>query len=622
MLKAPKHPDLTMIARRLMAATTLVYDAETNGLDWRTNKTVGHVLTFSGDPADSFYLPIRHGGGSNMDPAKVNGLLASVARTRPTLRWVFFNGAFDLKFMHNDDIHPAGPLEDTSINAFLIDERQNKFSLDACCKFMNVQEKKGDDLYKYMAGVFGGEPDRNQMANYWRLSGLDPVGVDYATGDGTSTWQLWEKQQPELDAQELRTVWAVECRCIRVLHRMMIRGIRIDEERLEQVIRLVNREYDKAHSMLPKDFNEKAPSQLKKFFTDHGITDWPTTPKGNPSFGEHWLETNEPGKRIIKARKLRHLKNSFLTPMKERHLWRGRVHTNYNQTRGEEFGTITGRLSSNDPNLQQVHKRDKLLGSVFRSIFIPDDGMIWSSRDYSQIEPRLLAHYANVKVLLDGYLDDPPIDAHTSVAQRANIDRQSGKTLNQALLTGAGNAKAASMLGRPMAEAMQIVEQYFKSMPEIKPFQRRSSNVMLARGYVRSLLGRRARLEDPRFAYKTLNRLLQCGNADIIKKAMADVDEYYASEGDRVHLLNNIHDDLCDQFREDDRHIHARATEIMTDYGPNGQSVYIRVPLTIEDGEGPDWAVATYGAETVRASWQKMGDDYVQVKPKKRRRAA
>jgi DNA polymerase-1 len=599
--------DLHLIERRIAGSKALVIDTETNGLDWRRNQTVGYVLTFGPAPDESLYLPIRHEGGGNLDPDKTLSMIRGALSIRHDLRIVGFNLGFDLKMMEGDRVRVPGPLEDASINAFLIDERQPKFSLDSCCKFMGVQEKKGDAMYAHLAAKFGGKAEKSQMANFYKLAGDDPVAVDYATGDGTSTWQLWQKQQQSLDDQDLRRVWDVECRVIRVLHRMMVRGIRIDEERLQQVMRVIDRRLEAARAALPKDFNEKAPSQLKKLFTDSGHTDWPLTPKGNPSFAEEWLETNPIGQKVVAVRKLSHLKEAFLVPMLERHLFKGRVHTNFNQTRGEQFGTITGRLSSNEPNLQQVPKRDELLGSVFRSIFIPDEGKVWSSRDYNQVEPRLLAHYGKVRILIDGYFADPPIDAHKAVALAAGIERQAGKTLNQALLTGAGRAKATLMLGMPPAEARKVVDAYFASMPEIQPFQRRASDVWIARGYLRSVLGRRARLEDVRHSYKAVNRILQLGNADIIKKAMADVDEYYASEGDRVHLLNNIHDDLCDQFHPDDRAVHDRATELMEDFGP-GRSVPLDVPLRVDDGQGPDWAVATYGLDTVREAWQTMGD--------------
>lgn len=618
--KQPAGIDLGVIERRIKEVRVLVIDEETTGLDWKRDKSIGHVLAFGPAPDDSIYIPIAHTGGGNLDKNKVNGAIKAGLKKNPTIRLVNHNLAFDLKFLNNEGLHHSlfGPLECTMVNACLVDERQRSFSLDACAEFAGVQSKKGVGLYEYLASKFGGEANKNQMEHYHKLRGDDPVAVEYATGDGTSTYQLWMKQQEEIDKQELRQAWEIECRVIRVLHRMTSRGIKIDEERLAQVKKIVLARMEKLAKLLPKDFNVKAPTQMVKFFTEHGHTDWPLTPKGNPSFAEEWLETNEPGRNIIAVRKLRHLDNSFITPLQKHHIWHQRVHTTFNQTRGEEFGTITYRLSSNDPNLQQVHKRDSLLGSVYRSVFVPDKGMTLGTADYAQIEPCLLAHYGSVRTLLDGYLADPPIDAHSSVARTVfgpnftKEEREKAKRINQAILTGAGTRKIASMVGGDRAES--LVDQYHASMPEIRKVQRRSADVLRARGFVRCLLGHRARLEMGSsqygdFAYKALNRLLQVGNAGILKKSMADIDEFYASEGDRVHLLLNIHDDLVTQFAEEDRHIYNKGLEIMQDFGP-GKSVHVDVPIRVDAKDGANWAEATYGIETVKKKWAEMGGKY------------
>ena len=621
--KQPTGPDLGQIERRIKEVKrteALVIDEETTGLRWQTDKTIGHVLAFGPAPDDSIYLPIAHTGGANLDRNKVNGAIIAGLKANPGIRLVNHNLAFDLKFMAKEGLRHGlfGPLECTMINACLIDERQRSFSLDACAEFAGVQSKKGTGLYEYLAKKFGGEPNKNQMQHYHKLAGNDPMAVEYATGDGTSTYQLWQAQQVELDNQDLRQAWEIECRVIRVLHRMTSRGIRIDEERLAQVRKVVIARMEKLAQLLPPNFNVKAPTQMIKFFTDHGISGWPTTGKGNPSFAEEWLETNEPGRNIIAVRKLRHLINSFITPLQETHIFNGRVHTNFNQTRGEEFGTITYRLSSDHPNLQQVHKRDSLLGSVYRSVFVPDKGMLLGTADYAQIEPCLLAHYGQVKVLLEGYLSTPTIDAHSAVARSVfgpeftKEEREKAKRVNQAVLTGAGKDKIATMVGGDKAE--KFVDDYHRSMPEIRTIQKHSANVMRSRGYVKCLLGHRARLEHGQskfgdFAYKTLNRLLQVGNAGILKKSMADIDEYYASEGDRVHLLLNIHDDLVTQFAEEDRNIYNKGLEIMQDFGP-GKSIYVDVPIRVDAKDGNNWAEATYGIETVIKKWKEMGGIY------------
>jgi DNA polymerase-1 len=196
---------------------------------------------------------------------------------------------------------------------------------------------------------------------------------------------------------------------------------------------------------------------------------------------------------------------------------------------------------------------------------------------------------------VDGYTKQPSVDAHTAVALAANIDRQSGKRLNQALLTGAGAKKAASMLGKPMDEAMAIVNQYFKSMPEIKVLQAEAANVLRVRGFVRSILGRRSRLQAPGFEYKAVNRLLQCSNADMIKVSMVRIDEMCRSVGG-IDMLNNVHDSLDIQYTPDRERAYRDALEIMCDFPE------IRVPIEIEEDSGPDWGWASYGED----SWKKI----------------
>lgn len=620
--------DLNQIAQRIDDAKELVIDVETTGLDWKRDHSVGYVLTFSADPADSIYLPIRHGGGGNLNPDQTLAMLRRHL-CRPTLHTIGFSYGFDLKFMHRDSVEVTGPLEDAQINAYLIDENQRSFALDACCITMKVQEKKGEELYKHLAGRFGGPPGRKQMGNYWKLAGDDPIAVDYAVGDGTSTWQLRDAQLPWIEAQGLTEIWQIENRCIRTLHRMMVRGVRIDEERLAQVRQIIQRQLAQVRHRLPSGFNENAPTQLKQIFTEADITDWPMTApsrthqNGIPSFAEHWLVTTPLGRDIVAVRKLSHLENSFLRPLAERHLWHGRVHTTYNQTRGEERGTITGRLSSSEPNLQQVNKRDPVLGSLFRSIFIPEPGHIFGSADYSQIEPRLLAHFAQIRILIEGYMSDPPVDAHSAVAIAANIPRQAGKQLNQALLTGAGRRKAALMLNRPQAEADRIVDDYFRAMPELNKnspavpghggFQQYATGVMERRGYIKSLMGRRSREPNKNFAYRALNRILQLTNADILKRSLAEIDEYLVAQGDTTFLLNNVHDNLDFSYHPDNHQVYQRALAMMIeDYGP-GAKFDLTVPLTIEVDEGANWAEASYGIGTVRDAFAEMGGDYDRI---------
>lgn len=622
LMTRPHLWSLDEIERRIVGSPCMVIDVETSGLDWKTDYICGWVLGFGPRPEDSTYVPVRHAINNYVTPDKMIRLMKTAVRRNPTIKVVGFAMGFDLKFMakaglHFDEFH--SPFEDAQINAFLLDELRRSFSLDACAREAGVTEKKGDNLYNHLARKFGGEPNRDQMGNFHKLPGDDFYAVDYALGDSQSTWELWKRQQRDLDDQDLRNIWDIECRCIRAITRMEYLGVRVDEEQLERVSKLVDRAIKRNSKGLPDDI--RSPKQMVKLFTDRGHKgEWETTEKGNPSFTESWMADHPLGKIVLAQRKLTNLRDSFLNPMRERHLHNGRVHTTFNQTRGEEYGTITGRLSSSQPNLQQVPKRNPLMGPVFRSIFIPDDGMIFAEDDLNQCEPRLLAHYGEVEVLIDGYLSDPPIDAHSAVAIAGfgydpkdssienKIKRGYGKTLNQALLTGAGNTKAAAMLGIPMQDALRIVNAYFKQMPEIKTLQNESSGVFRSRGYLTSLLGRRMRLDDIRFAYRATNRLLQTGNADMLKLMVARVDELLVAEKaqDRINLLLNIHDSLVFQFKPEGRKLHDRAIEIMKDFGPNGQSTYLMVPMEVESGEGPNWAVASYGDADVKRAFKEL----------------
>lgn len=608
----PSESDiLATVSTRLKASKDVVIDVETSGLDWRKCFSCGYVLNFSADPRDGFYLPIRHEGGGNLNPEKTLRMLREGINGREDLRTIYYHGAFDLKFMHVDGIHPAGWIEDGMINAVLIDERQPGFSLEKSCEFAGVTPKLGEALYAHLAEKFGGAATRRtQMGNYWRLAGDDPYAVEYALGDGVSTWELVEIQQGPLDTQDLRRVWEVECRLIPILHKMMMRGIKIDQERLAQVRRLIAAKYQAAMRKLPEGFNTNASTELAKLFTDRGI-EFPHTARGNPSFTESWLETIELGQQILAARRLRHLEESFLGPLANEHLWNGRVHCNYNQTlTADDFGVISGRLSCNEPNLQQVHKRNKLLGSLFRSIFIPDSGLEWISADYKQIEPKLAAHYAQIKSWIAGYLADPPINAHSVVGEMAKVEYDLAKRLNQAMMLGAGRLKISLMMGGSLDQAVDVMRRYWHAVPELKRFREECGLVWKTRGYIRSLLGRRARIATERDDYKGVSRLLQMSNADILKRSMVLIDDYLEDNPSATAMINNIHDDIAFQTEATlDKNILKGCFEIMRDYGP-GRSIDITLPMDVDIGRGRNWAEATYGVETVKKSFEEMGGRY------------
>jgi len=581
------------VSTRLSRATMVVVDVETNGLDWRTNKICGYVFTFGPLEEDTFYLPVRHESGPNLPASKVRAMILS--HQLDPRHWIGHNLAFDLGFLHAEGIILNGTFEDTMINAALLDEFRRSFSLENCADEAGVQAKKSSEIKEHIEDTFGESFGRNYMGQYWRLPADDGFAIEYAKGDGTTTWQLHDYQTSKIIEQGLQQVHKVECDLIPVLNRMTMRGIKVDTDRLHKLRFVMQATLIKAESAIGEDVNINSPTQIQKLHEKNGEFGWPTTPTGRPSFPEEYLRTTAIGKKIVAVRKAKRMIDAFIDPMIERHLHKGRVHSSFNQLRGDDFGTVTGRLSSSNPNLQQVPKRDEEVGVLFRSIFKPDDGMIWGSADYSQCEPRLLAHYSGCKVLVDGYTMQPPVDAHTAVANAAGIDRQSGKRLNQALLTGAGTKKAASMLGKPMEEAMEIVNQYFNAMPEIRTLQSHAADVMKSRGYVKSILGRRSRLEGRGYEYKAVNRLLQCSNADMIKLSMVNIDRMCREVGG-IDMLNNVHDSIDFQYTPGREKAYRDALATMCDFP------MLRVPIEVEEDSGPDWGWASYGED----SWRKI----------------
>ena len=605
--------------RRLKESKKVVYDAETSGLSWLRNHTVGHVLTFGPAPTDSYYIPVRHFGGGNFNgnfihipqtatdwKGDVHPVEKEIIREldRSDMEVVFHNGAFDLKFLYRLGLRFAAKrYEDTMLNEVLLDEWSPSVSLDASCKRRKVPQKVAT-IYDYIAKTVPESKGiaKNAMAWFWKLSGDDPQVVEYAEQDGCSTWCLQAAQTPELHLQNLQLVHSVECRVIPVLARLMTRGVRVDVDRLRQVKEIVEDRKKKAREALPQDFNTRAPTQVRALMEKNGHIDWPMTAptkafkNGQPSFTEQWLIKSDIGKAIVDLRKLENLENSFLNPMLETHLFEGRVYPEYHQMRGDEYGTVTGRLSSSNPNLQQVSKRNKDLGQLHRSIFVPDDGMDWGSADYKQMEPTLLAYYSRCKVLMEGFHADPPLDPHQAVADSMGMsdNREIAKRINQTLITGGGKGVLVSKYGVDPDKVGEYWDKYFEAMPEIKILQRQASFKMAQRGYVLSLLGRRCRLNDPKKNYVGLNRLLQTGNADCLKLKLCEIDDFLRSEGDdKCNLLTNVHDAFDFQFKPEYKRVYDEALKIMTSFGPS-DVIELDVPVRVDHKEGASWASATW----------------------------
>src|SRR5262245_9460124 len=339
------------ILRRLQAAKQVVYDAEASGLDWRKNHIVGHTIAFGPAPADSHYLPVRHGGGGNLcaHPAPTSafnwdGELHPIeadlikALDRQDLTIVGHHLDYDLKMLCQLGFELNAKCIDTQINAALLDEYKRSYRLEVCAHDAGVEAKKVEEITTYIRSKFADvKSEKDAMGEFWRLAGDDLTSVSYATGDGTSTWQLNNWQLPQLGAQELDRVWGIECRLIPVLVRMSLVGVRVDPERFTQTRIDIKQKITELEAKFPEHFNVRSPKDVQWWMEQHGVTDWPMTapslkfPNGQPLLNKEWLEKSDAGQDITAVRELATLRDSFFGPLQEKHIYNDRVHTNFNQ---------------------------------------------------------------------------------------------------------------------------------------------------------------------------------------------------------------------------------------------------------------------------------------------------
>lgn len=603
--------------RVVREAPVIAYDTETSGVDWKRNSVVGYVIT--ANHSANYYIPVRHGGGGNLLDPHCGPLSAPDDRTvahsfeielqrafehrrRMGYLTVGHHLLFDMQMSANHGVDLGRNCECTQNNAAMLDEYMRSFSLESCAAKAGVTAKKGDALYARLAELFGGKAERSQMGNYWRLPGNDPAAVEYAIGDGITTLELRNWQHKGIEAEELGLIHGIESRLIRTVFRMGRRGIKVDEEYIGQLIEAIAQETIEAEKKLPARFNSRAPSQVRALMESLGHTNWPMTapsknfPNGQPSFTEKWLKTNDAGKAIIKLRQLTNLMNTFVTPLKERHIHNGRVHAELHQLKSDEYGVVAGRFSCSDPNLQAIHKRNKELGRKFRRIFVADDGMEFWEGDYKQMEPCLFAHYSKDRALVEGYNAVPPRDVHQLVADAFGCERDpTAKRMNMGILTGMQPKTFAGHMGWTLEEATTQWNKWFATFPGVRDFQKLAKDVFRGSGYVRTILKRRCHLDNPQYAYRGTSRIIQGSNADIVKERLLKCDEALEAAGDPLHLLMTVHDSF--EWQADRGEAGEKLSrEIVREFCDLQSPPFnMRVPVGMDVGHGPDWATATYG---------------------------
>jgi DNA polymerase I-like protein with 3'-5' exonuclease and polymerase domains len=296
------------------------------------------------------------------------------------------------------------------------------------------------------------------------------------------------------------------------------------------------------------------------------------TPTGQPKFDKNFLSTHDSplAKMVVEAREINKARTTFIESI-TKHSYRGRIHAEIHQMRSDQGGTVTGRFSYSNPNLQQIPARHGILGPLIRSIFIPEKDHEWGIFDYSQQEPRLVVHYASLRHFtgagrfVDSYQEDETTDFHTMVSEMADIPRKQAKTINLGLFYGMGKGKLMSQLGVNLETASELLASYNERVPFVKQLMNDTMNKAGKKGYLSTLEGRRCRFDqwEPTnewgqkslplaeaqqqygehmikraWTYKALNRLIQGSAADQTKKAMLAL----YKEGYLAHI--QVHDEL------------------------------------------------------------------------------
>jgi DNA polymerase I-like protein with 3'-5' exonuclease and polymerase domains len=549
------------------------------------------------------YFPIAHEGGGNMDRTRVLSWLKDILEAPSTK--VFHNAIYDVCWLRAMGFKINGDIACTMIAAALTDENRFRYDLNSL-SWHYLGYGKNEAALAEAAEEWGIDP-KSEM---YKLPAMH-VGA-YAERDAEVTLGLWQEMKKEIINQDLEDIFDLESDLFHCLVDMRFKGVRVDIERAHAMKKeLIAQEKELLHKIKGEtniDTQIWAARSIANVF-DVLRLEYPRTEKtASPSFTKNFLqEHNHPVvKMIAQAREINKAHTTFLDSIL-RYEHKGRIHAEINQLRNAGGGTVTGRFSYQNPNLQQIPARNKDLGPKIRSLFIPEEDHRWGVFDYSQQEPRLVVHYASLYKLpsvydvVDAYSNDSSADFHQTVADMADIPRTQAKTINLGLFYGMGKAKLQAELGVTKEKAADLFNTYHSRVPFVKQLMEKASNRAQDRGQIRTLLGRLCRfhLWEPNqfgmhkalpheealrehgpgirraYTYKALNKLIQGSAADMTKKAMLEL----YKEGIIPHI--QIHDELDLSIESEEQA--KKVIEIME------HAVTLEVPNKVDYESGNNW---------------------------------
>ncbi len=600
--KPEEFPDLRQ-------ANTIAIDLETHDPDLKSKgsgsivgrgKVVGIAIAVDGY---SGYFPFDHKGGGNLEKSKVIEWFKDVCAC-PADK-IFHNAMYDVCWIRAMGIKINGNIYDTMIAASLVNENRFRFDLGSL-GWDYVGRGKNETELREAANEWGVDP----KADMWVLPSMY-VG-NYAQRDAELTLDLWKALQKEISDQDLGSIFELETDLFPCLVDMKFKGVRVDVESAHKLKNQLSTQEKKLLLEVKEetgiDAQIWAARSIAKVFEKLNLPFERTEKTKAPSFTKNFLSEHEHPlvKKIAKAREINKAHTTFIDTI-IRYEHKGRIHADINQIRSDQGGTVTGRFSYSNPNLQQIPARNKDLGPLIRSLFIPESGCEWGCFDYSQQEPRLVVHYASLDQdtsvfgVKDAYEENIKSDFHQTVADMAQIPRTQAKTINLGLFYGMGKGKLQAELGVSKEKAEELFMIYHSRVPFVKRLMNSVSHRAQKRGQIRTLLGRLCRfhLWEPNqfgmhkalpfeqavqehgpgirraYTYKALNKLIQGSAADMTKKAMLDL----YKEGIIPHI--QIHDELDISVESDSQA--KKIIEIMEN------AVTLEVPNKVDYESGKNW---------------------------------
>jgi len=609
-----QFPDLS--GQGLIAVDTETYDPEllTRGPGAQRD---GYIAGISVGTEAGFrcYYPIAHKEGPNLPREKVLEWLDGVLQI-PVPK-VGTNLLYDLDYLTTAGVRARGPFYDIQVAEPLLDENRLSYSLESLARKYLEEGKKDDAMATWLKRAFGTE--QNIKSNIWRAP--PSVVAAYAEGDVDLPLRIFAKQHAQLEALKLWDLFIMESKLIPLLLQMHQRGVRVNLDRADELYKSMeqqqNRILDKIKLVAGIGVDIWAADSIAKVFDKLELPYYRTEKTNKPSFRKEWLaqHTHPVANLISEARGFDKFKETFIKGyIQEGHV-NGRIHCQFNQLRSDDGGTVSGRFSSSHPNLQNIPIRSED-GRLIRQVFIPEEGQQWYKLDWSQIEYRLVVHYAALLKLrgamevVKRYIIDPQTDYHAMMAQLTGLSRPQAKTLNFGLIYGQGLWLLCHNLGVEVDEGQKIIDSFHKRAPFARPLYNLASRRASREGEIRTLLGRRRRFNvwekqhyDPikrkhvpayfqqrvpgakrAFTHKALNALIQGSAADIMKRAMVQSweDGVYNVLG-VPHLT--VHDELDGSV--DNTKAHQEALQELKHIMET--CVQLQVPLRVDGGLGPDW---------------------------------